>query len=475
MNWRNGFRVRDDEGAIILIMGILIFVAWVYFALILLCIYFGQKVGEQKKQIDLLLAEKAKDNFDFVEKVKNFESILTKMKKQISVLSEEKELLTNHYAVNINVLKDKNKTLQKQNDSLLDNIALAENKKRVSEADLRYQEQEYKKLKISYETLESKSKLLEKSLHEAPLGFPSLIELLKEYDKMQDEKTAHSLETKSRPAFTAAETVREETRKRRNAEYECCQAKLLLDYYCSISPDLQEGRELLTEEIDPVEIPSQNENEDVAERYLSREEYQKLSTTERNQLALDRFWNRPKSKLLIGRLYEQYVGYLYEKDGWIVEYYGISEGLSDRGRDLICKKDNTTLIIQCKNWSKLKTIYEKHLFQLFGTTFDYAENNPFEDVRGVFYTATALSDFARSFAKKFNIELHENFELKKFPIIKCNIGREGEKIYHLPFDQQYYNTKINPKDGDFYCSNVAEAEELGFRRAYRWHGEFETY
>ena len=162
-------------------------------------------------------------------------------------------------------------------------------------------------------------------------------------------------------------------------------------------------------------------------------------------------------------------------DGWIVDYFGISEGLSDLGRDLICHKDMTTLIIQCKNWSKSKSIYEKHIFQLFGTKYEYVKkHSPFEDVIGVFYTSTTLSYLARSFAKEFNIELHENFELKRFPIIKCNIGREGEKIYHLPFDQQYYRTKIIPKDGDFYCSSVAEAEAKGFRRAYRWHGNNEN-
>jgi len=44
-----------------------------------------------------------------------------------------------------------------------------------------------------------------------------------------------------------------------------------------------------------------------------------------------------------------------------------------------------------------------------------------------------------------------------------------EKIYHLPFDQQYDNTKIFEK-GEFYCRTTEEAERKGFRRAFRWHG-----
>ena len=370
-----------------------------------------------------------------------------------NALSEENQKLKQGN----NELIKKNNTLLNENENLRNNL---KNSIHNLEADFN----------IRLNRLENEKQFYRKMLVEAPLGFPSLLEALKLYEMKEDERTAHSLEMKSHPAYTAAETVREETRKRREAEYESRQSKLLLNYYFSVFPDLQDEREISLEKIDDIEKVPVDENEDIVGRYLSRQEYQGLSTTERNQLALDRFWKKHKSSLLIGRLYEQYVGFLYEKDGWEVEYYGISEGKLDKGRDLICHKDGKTLIVQCKNWSKAKTIYEKHLFQLFGTTFEYMTEHPLENVRGVFYTSTLLSDFARYFSQKNNIELHENFELKQFPIIKCNIGRNGEKIYHLPFDQQYYNTKITPKDGEFYCETVAEAESRGFRRAYRWRG-----
>lgn len=318
--------------------------------------------------------------------------------------------------------------------------------------------------------LKSSNEFLRTTINEAPLGFPSLLNALKLYDARQDEKLSYWLEHKTHPAYTAAQIVKEETRKRREAEYKSRHAEILLDYYFSVFPEFQEQNDVASEEVSDIEAAPVSEDEDMTTRYISREEYQNLSITERNQLALDRFWRMHKSKRLIGKLYEQYIGYLYEKAGWIVEYYGISEGFADLGRDLLCHKDTTTLIVQCKNWSKSKKIYEKHIFQLFGTKYEYECNNPFEKVRGVFYTSTTLSDLARSFARSFNIELHEKFELQQFPIIKCNIGREGERIYHLPFDQQYYNTKLKAKDGDFYCMTVAEAEAKGFRRAYRWRG-----
>jgi hypothetical protein len=51
-------------------------------------------------------------------------------------------------------------------------------------------------------------------------------------------------------------------------------------------------------------------------------------------------------------------------------------------------------------------------------------------------------------------------------MIKCNINN-GNKIYHLPFDQQYYRTKIE-LPGEFYAWTVEEAVNAGFRRARRY-------
>ncbi len=59
--------------------------------------------------------------------------------------------------------------------------------------------------------------------------------------------------------------------------------------------------------------------------------------------------------------------------------------------------------------------------------------------------------------------------LEEYPRIKCNVGRDsGERIYHLPFDQQYDNTVIEPERDEMWAMTVADAEEAGFRRAWRW-------
>nr|WP_321500254.1 restriction endonuclease [uncultured Dethiosulfovibrio sp.] len=313
--------------------------------------------------------------------------------------------------------------------------------------------------------------IIKKSIHEDTPGYPTLINLLDCLEKHQDVRTENSLRRKSRPALKAAEVVKKETNRRRKAEKERDQAKSLLEYYAHALPAIGDDYKTITEvEPQDAEEKQVDERDDQVSCYLTKEEYARLTTTERNQIALDRFWERHKSKRLIGQLYEQYVGYLFEKEGYEVEYVGINQGVGDLGRDLICRKQNENIIIQCKNWSKSKTIYEKHIFQFFGTIFQYKQEHPGRSVRGIFYTSTTLSDLAKSFAKEFDIEIVENFSLQRYPIIKCNIGKEGDRIYHLPFDQQYNTTKIKG-NGECYCETVAEAEKLGFRRAHRWLGE----
>src|SRR5262249_35857292 len=91
--------------------------------------------------------------------------------------------------------------------------------------------------------------------------------------------------------------------------------------------------------------------EDPVGFYVPKAEYERLSEAQRNQLALERYLSKPKTKWEIGRDYERFIGYRFERDGWSVNYHGIAEGLSDLGRDLIATKGRTTQIVQCKCWS----------------------------------------------------------------------------------------------------------------------------
>ena len=66
---------------------------------------------------------------------------------------------------------------------------------------------------------------------------------------------------------------------------------------------------------------------------------------------------------------------------------------------------------------------------------------------------------------------HLGHPLSTYPSIKCNISKKtGEKIYHLPFDQQYDKTLIEGEKNESYAETVNKAEVLGFRRAWKWKG-----
>lgn len=322
---------------------------------------------------------------------------------------------------------------------------------------------------------QKREELWKKSLIERSSGFPSLHKAIVEFEKLSDDHLVDSLRYKKHPAKSAAINVHEEAKRRREAEFETRKVKSLLEYYETIAPFLIDLKDdFIDLENEEIILGDYTEEErlDAVTNWIPKQDYRRLPPIERNQKALDNFWHREKSNMLLGKLYERYIGYLYEVEGYDVNYFGIEEGLHDLGRDLICKKGDSEIIVQCKNWSSFKTIYERHIFQFYGTTFIYKENNPGKNVRAVFVTTTELSEVARKFANSLGIIVKENFKFdQSYPCIKCNINNAtNTKIYHLPFDQQYDRTKIiNP--GEFYCRTVKEAEEKGFRRAYRWQGD----
>lgn len=217
--------------------------------------------------------------------------------------------------------------------------------------------------------------------------------------------------------------------------------------------------------------------EDSYKWYLSPEEYERLSDTEKNRRALEYCKRRKKTKRELGRDYELYVGYSLEQLGYTVEYFGIEKKFNDLGRDLIAQNKDFVLVVQCKNWAKHKVIHEKHIAQLYGTLAVYYLEHPEEKrkIMGYFVTSTVLSDEAKRFAKELNIAILENQKLGDYPMIKCNVGRDEfgfeTRIYHLPIDQQYDRVKIEPKKGEFMALTIEEAEAKGFRRAWKWKPE----
>lgn len=301
-----------------------------------------------------------------------------------------------------------------------------------------------------------------------------LADAYSEYIQTRDLELECSLVLKPNPAWKAAETVSALRAKRAEMAREIKLLQYQLASYEEYFPVLVDYRDAILDEVVDLRAGADETLADVDPAlglgYLSSDEYGALPSGAKFQLALDRYWERNKSNVEIGRLYERYVGYLYEQDGWVVRYHGALKGFEDFGRDLICVKDGAVAIVQCKCWSRDKVIREKHVMQLFGTCILYRLSEGHSNATPVFIATTVLSDEAAMVAKELGVNVRQ-VALERYPMVKCNVNPcTGDRIYHLPFDQQYDRVIVGDQEGEFYASIVAEAEAAGFRRALRWRG-----
>lgn len=309
-------------------------------------------------------------------------------------------------------------------------------------------------------------------------GFPWLADAYDDYCNLIDSKYAVEISSKrykKRAAPSSGEKVKEASALRRVAEREARILRYQLKFYEALFPWLIDLRDSDVDDelirVHDSELIEELPNLDPIGEWLSKTEYLALPDEDRFQVALDRYWKSRRAKWEIGRDYERYIGYEYEKAGFVVSYHGIVEGLDDLGRDLICRKARATIIVQCKNWSRDKVIHEKHVFQLYGSLIAYRYDHPNEIVTAELVTTTSLSERASGFAMTLGIRLNARHAFEKYPCIKCNIShKDGTKIFHLPFDQQYDKTTIDMARGELYASTVKEAVQSGFRRAYRFSG-----
>lgn len=285
---------------------------------------------------------------------------------------------------------------------------------------------------------------------------------------------SNHLRHKSHPAIKSADIIK--GLKKEYSEYIYLYKEMLYkqEFLISLFPELEYYLSDEESLINLSQYASYNElqNEyDHARDWLSPEEWQSLNEIERNQLALDNWKKSTKSKWMVGMLYEMQISHILRNSGFEVIEFGIEQGLKDLGRDIIAQKNSTVYIIQCKNWSTQKEIHENVICQLFGTALEYEITHPslfIEKVVPVIVTTTKLSKTANEFAKRLGVLVRTIDSNNDFPLIKCNINN-GNKIYHLPFDQQYWTTKID-KEGEYYAKDVKSAVSRGFRRAYRWQG-----
>lgn len=313
-----------------------------------------------------------------------------------------------------------------------------------------------------------------------PETIKKIASLYADIETIDNKLVERHLREKNRPAIKAADEISKIRKEKREALRQLKEMQYEYDWMLQQLPDYADSMQDVIEEIEAIAAEG-----DEVELWLSKEEWQNLSTIEKNQLALDRYNQcSKKSNRRIGYDYELYCGhYIYKGEllggrgiGKIIQY-GIENGLEDRGRDIIAEGNGMVYVIQCKCWRKERPIRENTIMQLYGSAAEYcfsqysSESNPLKrlhkTVIPVLITTTTLSEVAEKFARYLGIEVIRFKFDKPYPQIKCNIGKDGEKIYHLPFDQQYDTTIIERHRGECFVSTVQEAEDLGFRHAMR--------
>jgi Holliday junction resolvase len=311
---------------------------------------------------------------------------------------------------------------------------------------------------------------------------PSLVRWADQLQQAADDEDTNALLKKSRPARVAAESVREANQKARYQKQLADMLRNQIDLYESLAPWLREFNDLTVEEV----IEGLKESltveavsvEHPARKYLSSTEWNSLSETDRLQKSLNNYLNpsRKKSLWQVGIDFERYIGHLYEQRGFKVIFHGATTGVADLGIDLICSDKNELAIVQCKRLAAIKEIpvRENTVAQIFGAAEYYRLREKISKnvkVKPTLVTSYILSEQAKEFAKHLKVEVLEKVEITNYPTIKCNINpNTGEKIFHLPYDQQYDKVVIGDVAGECYVATVAEAINKGFRHAYRWQG-----
>jgi hypothetical protein len=169
---------------------------------------------------------------------------------------------------------------------------------------------------------------LTKILEQRKSQFPWLASAFADLSVLTAERDAKFLESKKHPAKKAAEEVREHALRRREAEKKFRILNYRTEYYETLFPWIVDyvGDDVPDYAVDV----SGSENEaadDPASNWLTKAEYERLSSAEKYQKALDNWAKRKKSNWEVGRDYERYVGYLYETMGYEVEFTAQSRDL----------------------------------------------------------------------------------------------------------------------------------------------------
>lgn len=198
---------------------------------------------------------------------------------------------------------------------------------------------------------------------------------------------------------------------------------------------------------------------------------------------------RNLSKREAGDRYERYLGYLYERAGWRVEYYGLTEGVANanRGIDLICEKEGVTHFVQTKYWSdgvaaktNVNNVIDRTVKNMQGIV---EKRGITGKAQAVLAARPKLSGQVARYAQAQGVLLLDDLPLQPYPLVKCHTGKRGSKKYFLPYLadknpakyeeiqqgawEPYDLVRMDWGSGDVYVHTIEEAEALGYKYSNR--------
>lgn len=116
-----------------------------------------------------------------------------------------------------------------------------------------------------------------------------------------------------------------------------------------------------------VEIRRENKLKEMQDKQQNKEESRKRQRD---------FYIKNEEK---GINLELLTGRKFEELGYKVIYNGLEKGRLDAGIDLICTKENEILLLQCKNYSKPKSITHEHIKIFHSNAMKYIKTNNLDE------------------------------------------------------------------------------------------------
>ena len=114
-----------------------------------------------------------------------------------------------------------------------------------------------------------------------------------------------------------------------------------------------------------------------------------------------------------GKNFEYYVSNYFKTQGYFV-INNFEKEKNDEGIDIIAKKDNELLLIQCKNW-EIPVISHKEIKEFLGNCYlflyNHIEYRKFKKVRRIYITSQSNLDMSAKYLLKNNYPFVEHLQI----------------------------------------------------------------